>query len=262
MCLSTNDTDDTSAQGGRGQKWLPETPWSKVLATGAEDSPERSAALDYLLQRYWKPVYCYVRRRGYREEDAKDLVQDFFEACLRHDFFAQADPARGRFRNFLLTALQHFLANAHRAAHAQKRRPPQGVVSLEQVAASDRGAFQAVVPETPEDVFHRVWVADLTQRVLSRLEQECRATGKQAHYELLRQRLLLPALDNAAPPPLRELAERFGLSEKQAANCLLTARRAYQRLLREEIRDYVSNEDEMAAEIRDLFHYLSEAARA
>ena len=108
-------------------------------------------------------------------------------------------------------------------------------------------------------MFRRAWVADLTQRVLRRLEQECQASGKLPHYELFRQRLVLPALEGSEPPPLAELAGRLGLSEKQAANCLLTARRAYQRLLQEEIRAYAASEDEVAAEIRDLFHFLGEA---
>lgn len=114
------DSGNVGRDGG-----FPATHWSKLLAVGAGDSTERRDALNFLLQRYWKPVYCYLRRCGCGEDDAKDLVQDFFAVCLRQDFFAQADPARGRFRNFLLGSLQHFLANARRAAHAQKRRPPQ-----------------------------------------------------------------------------------------------------------------------------------------
>jgi DNA-directed RNA polymerase specialized sigma24 family protein len=205
-----------------------------------------------------EPVYCYLRRRGCGEEDAKDLVQDFFAACLRSDFFAQADPARGRFRNFLLSSLQHFLANAQRAAHAQKRRPPKGLVSLQELAGSDSGGFEPADRETPEAVFHRAWLADLTQRVLRRLKAECQATDKQEHYEILHQRLVLPALEGAKPPPLRALSGRLGLTEKQAANQLLTARRAFQRILEEEIRSYANSEDEVSAELRDLRRFLGE----
>lgn len=248
-----------SGSGGR-DGGFPSTLWSKLLAAGASGSTERRDALNFLLQRYWKPVYCYLRRCGCDEEDAKDLVQDFFAACLREGFFAKADPARGRFRNYLLGALRHFLANARRAAQAQKRRPPRGVVSLEELADRESGGFQPAGGETPEAVFHRAWVSDLTQRVLRRLEQECQGTGKLPHYELFRQHLVLPALEGTEPPPLRELAGRLDLSEKQAANCLLTARRAYQRLLQEEIRAYAGSEDEVAAEIRELFHFLREPA--
>lgn len=244
---------------GRGRYGVfASTHWSKLLAAGGGNSAERRDALNWLLARYWKPVYCYIRRCGYCEEDAKDLVQEFFTACLGGGFFGQADPARGRFRNFLLGALKHFLANHRRAVHAQKRQPAQGLVSLDQAAATDSGAarFEPADPETPEAVFYRAWVADLALRVLRRLEAESRATGKQAHYELLRQRLALPALEGLPPPPLCELAGRFGLSEKQAANCLLTARRAYRRLLKEEIRTYAESEDEVSEELGHLLAFL------
>ena len=259
MADQTPRPDSTS--GGR-DGGFPSTLWSKLFAAGAPDSTQRREALNVLLQRYWKPVYCYLRRCGCGEEDAKDLVQEFFAACLDQNFFAQADPARGRFRNYLLGSLRHFLANARRAAHAQKRRPPQGIVSLEELAVGDSsspGGFDPPDLQTPEAVFYRAWVADLTQRVLRRLEQECQATGKQAHYELLRQRLVLPALEGAEPPPLGDLAGRLGLLEKQAANCIVTARRAFQRLLAEEIRTYAHSEDEVAAEISDLLRFLGES---
>ena len=249
-----NSDSESGAPGGA----FPSTHRSQFAALRAGDSTQRRNALDFLIQRYWKPVYCYLRRRGYGEEDAKDLVQEFFAFCLQRDFFDQADPARGRFRSFLLGSLQHFLANARRAAHAQKRRPEQGFVPLRDPVTASSAGFEPADRTTPEAVFHHAWVSDLIQRVLRRLERECQTTDKQAHYEILRLRLVLPALEGAEPPPLRDLAQRFGLSEKQAANCLLTARRAYQRLLQEEIRRYANSEDEVAAEIQDLFHFLDE----
>jgi len=115
---------------------FPATHWSQFAALRAGVDGERTAILNFLIQRYWKPVYCYLRRAGCGEEEAKDLVQDFFAFCLQRDFFDQADPARGRFRSFLLGSLQHFLANARRAAHAQKRRPEQGFVPLPPPAAA------------------------------------------------------------------------------------------------------------------------------
>lgn len=239
---------------------FPPTLWSKLAALRDATPADRDALLDQLLRRYWKPVYCYLRRAGCAEQDAKDLVQAFFADCLDRDLFDRADPTRGRFRNFLLRALEHFLAHERRAAAAQKRRPPGGLVSLDEPVVSDSSqpGVQPAAPETPAAVFQRAWVTDLVHRVLRRLEQECRATGKQTHYELLRRHLVLPALEGVEPPPLRELAAQFGLTEKQAANRLLTARHAYQRLLREEIRTYAGNEEEVEAEIRELFRSLGE----
>ena len=238
------ETEGIDSEGRGRDGRFPSTFRSKLLTAGAPHSAQRRQALDLLIWCYWKPVFCYVRRCGCAEQDAKDLVQEFFAACLETNFFGQADPARGRFRNCLLGSLKHFLANRHLAAHAQRRRPPQGVVSLEDLGGVDssRGGWEPAGGETPEAVFHCAWVADLSQRVLCRLEQEGTETGKLADYELFRQRVVLPALEGTVPPPLSELAARLGLSEKQAANWVLTGRRAYQRLLLEEIRAYAGSE--------------------
>ena len=253
-----NSGGGPDSESGGAEGTFPATHWSRLAALHAATPADRDAILNNLICRYWKPVNCYLRRAGSTEEDAKDLVQEFFATCLARELFARADPARGRFRSFLLGALEHFLANVRRAAHAQKRRPPGGLVSLDELAVGDssRPGFQPTAPDTPAAVFHRAWVANLTLRVLRRLEQECQTTDKQPHYELFRQRLVLPALEGVEPPALRDLAGQFGLTEKQAANCLLTARRAFQRLLREEIRTYAGSEEEVDAEIRDLFRFL------
>lgn len=261
MTSGSNSGGEAENENGTAHNNLPSTHWSQLIALRAGTTTHRTEILDSLLRRYWKPVYCYLRRCGCSEEDAKDLVQEFFAECLRTEFFAKADQARGRFRNFMLRALQHFVANVRRAAQAQKRRPPQGLLSLEELAAGDSGTvgFEPASRQTPDAVFHRVWVADLTQRVLRRLGDECRATGKLAHYEIFRQCLVLPALEGTERPSLGELAGRLGISEKQAANCLLSARRAYIRLLEDEIRAWAGTEDEVAAEIRDLLAFLGEA---
>src|SRR5438552_5137274 len=97
------------------------THWSVVVSAGHSDTPRAHEALGRLCQTYWYPVYAYVRRRGYSPEDAEDLTQAFFARLLASDFFAQADRGRGRFRSFLLTALNHFLADEWDRVRAQKR---------------------------------------------------------------------------------------------------------------------------------------------
>ncbi|MGH9741209.1 MAG: RNA polymerase sigma factor [Candidatus Acidiferrum sp.] len=240
------------------QDSFPRTHWSRLAAVRGDASAERAEALNYLAERYWKPVYCYVRRRGYGSAEAEDLVQEFFLTAFAKDLFAKADPTRGRFRNFLLKSMQHFLAREWRDAHAQKRHPAEGFVSIRELASE---AGPVVVPKhtkTPEDAYYRTWHCELVLRVLRALEQEYLASGKQIHLELLRQRVIAPILDGAEAPSLRELAKRYDLSVKEVENRVITARRAYQRLLREEIRVYASSEDEVAAEIQDLSRFRAE----
>jgi len=247
--------DDTEMGGSRGR--FPTTHWSQLAAVGGSVGVEHRAVLNLIIERYWKPVYCYIRRRGWDNEQAKDLVQEFFTTWLQRNLFGQADPARGRFRAFLLSSLDNFLSNVRHAARAKKRHPQKGFLSIHELATDSQFAFEPADQGTPEAVFDRMWVSELLVRTLTAFEKECRATGKDAHYELFRRRVIEPALEGADLPSVRELGTGLGLTEKEAGNRLITARRAFQRLLREEIRVFASSEEEVAAEIQDLFHFVA-----
>ena len=84
------------------------THWSLVLAAARDEDRDGRRAMESLCQQYWYPLYVFVRRRGYPAEDAQDLTQGFFTRLLDNGDVALASPARGRFRSFLLTSLQHF----------------------------------------------------------------------------------------------------------------------------------------------------------
>src|SRR5262245_52182995 len=87
------------------------TRWSIVLAAGQVPSADSQQALVTLCETYWPPLYAYIRRRGYPVEEAQDLVQEFFARLLEKEAVVKADPGRGKFRSFLLSSLNHFLAN-------------------------------------------------------------------------------------------------------------------------------------------------------
>jgi RNA polymerase sigma-70 factor (ECF subfamily) len=248
--------DDQTEMGGDSPR-LPTTHWSELAKLGAPVTTEHRAALAVLLQRYWKPVYCYLRRRGFNNEDAKDLVQEFFTSALEKELFQRADPTRGRFRAFLLACLDRFVANVQRAKRAKRRRPAKGIVSIQQLSEEMEIPFEPSEDETPDKIFDRSWASELVLRVLRQLQKECHTTGKQAHYLVFHRRLIAPVLEGAEPPAMAELAEELGVTPKQAANLLLTARRAYQRLLREEIKLYAASEDEVEFEVQDVFTYLA-----
>ncbi len=235
---------------------FPLTHWSRLAAVKGGNKAEQREALTYLAERYWKPVYCYVRRRGYGDAEAEDFVQEFFLTAFAKELFAKADPARGRFRNFLLKSMQHFLAKEWRDRHAQKRHPAEGFVSIRELASASRPVVVPKDTETPEDVFNRTWLCELVLRVLETLEEEYAANGKKVHIELLRQRIIAPILEGAEAPSLQELADAYSLSVKDVENRVITARRAYQRLLRDEIRRYASSEEEVTLEIQDLWRFM------
>jgi RNA polymerase sigma-70 factor (ECF subfamily) len=92
-----------------------------VLAAGAGQGTRADRALSELCQTYWYPLYVYIRRRGHSPEDAEDLTQGFFARLLERRWVDQAERGKGRFRSFLLTMLNHFLADDWDRGRAQKR---------------------------------------------------------------------------------------------------------------------------------------------
>jgi len=247
-------SDKTQPTSGSSAAAFPTTQWN-ILASIRADAAgtHRTELLEFLIRRYWRPVYVFVRRLGQSHEDACDAVQGFFSRCLEQDLFARADPTVGRFRTYLLRSFKNYLQNVHRAASAKRRRPTAGLVSLDALMDAEGPTFEPRAGETPEDVFNRAWATEFIERVVRVFERECRATNKTAHYELLQARIIRPALEGAPVPSLRSLAQQMGLAEKQASNCLLAARRVFQRLLRQEVLLHVSSENEATAEIRELF---------
>src|SRR5262252_3290771 len=97
------------------------THWSVVLAAREEHPNGPSRALELLCRAYWYPLYAFVRRRGYDVADAQDLTQEFFARLLEKDFLHDVDRSKGKFRSFLLAALENFLAKEWRRANALKR---------------------------------------------------------------------------------------------------------------------------------------------
>jgi RNA polymerase sigma-70 factor (ECF subfamily) len=253
-----NIGQDADTGSGTVQGAFPVTHWSRVAAAKGDATVERREALNFIAERYWKPIYCFVRRQGYEDEQAKELVQEYFMKAFGNDLFAKADPARGRFRNFLLGSLKNFLKNQWRDAHAQKRGPKQGFVSIDELASESGPVAVPKDTKTPDEAYHRTWLCELVMRVLRTLEREYSAKRNQVHIELFRQRIIAPILDGAHTPSLRELAQQHKLTEKEVGARLVTVRRAYQRLLRDEIRLYASSEDEVASEIEDLWRFMTE----
>src|ERR1700760_4456470 len=107
------------------------TRWTVVLTAGAKGAPQADAALEELCRTYWYPLYAYVRRQGHNSHDAQDLTQEFFSRLLEKGYLHAAALEKGRFRTFLLVALQRFLANEWDRARALKRGGGRTHVSLD-----------------------------------------------------------------------------------------------------------------------------------
>ena len=177
-----------STAGGRSNFLT--TQWGLVAAASAEGATEARAALEELYRLYSYPVYAFIRRRGYGRQDAQDFTQDFFVHLLEKGTLGRADPRRGRFRNFLLGALEHFLAHAAERAGAGKRGGGCQWVFLDADTAEDR--YQLAAPEglTAEKLFDARWAAALVEATFARLRGELEAEGKGHLFESLQGFLL------------------------------------------------------------------------
>ncbi len=165
------------------------TRWSLVLeARGVEARSRR--ALEALCRAYRAPVIAYIGRSGAAAADVEDLAQTFFARFVDRALHAQADPARGRFRAFLLTALKNFLIDAHGHAHAITRGGHVRFQSVDAAGAGDGAAEDLVDEATPDQVFDRAWAQAVLHAALRKLRREARDAGKADLFEALREFLV------------------------------------------------------------------------
>jgi RNA polymerase sigma factor (sigma-70 family) len=224
------------------------THWSVVLAAGQSQSLQAGEALEKLCRAYWYPLYVYVRRRGHSPEDAADLTQEFFARFLAKDYFRLADPARGRFRTFLLNALQHFLINEwKRNRHVLPTVAFPGEW-LDVKDAEHRWALEPVDSNTPERAYEKRWAAALLNCALAQLQQEYACAGKNELFTALKD--FLWGRDTAMS--YAELSQKLDLSENAIGVAVHRLRERYREHLRAEVTQTLSN----AAEVDDELHYL------
>ena len=147
------------------------THWSIVSAAGNSSTPGARHAWEELARAYWRPLYRHVRRRGRSHSDAQDLVQAFFERLMEKRVIQQAQCDRGRFRSFLLAALDNFLANEHDRATALKRGGGRILESLSVSETEVDFAPEPASPETPlERLFDRDWAHAVLDKSLAQLD--------------------------------------------------------------------------------------------
>jgi RNA polymerase sigma-70 factor (ECF subfamily) len=141
------------------------TRWTLVQAAAENPTADSREALAALCQTYWPPVYAFIRRNGFDQDQSQDLCQGFFALLLEKNYLGDADRRRGKFRAFLLTAVKHFLANEYHRSHALKRGGGQPSVSIDLVAAETWCAPALVEETTPEGLFERRWALSLLDHV-------------------------------------------------------------------------------------------------
>lgn len=253
MATTTRYSSGSSASRTPKQGRFATTRWSLVLHAGRSGSTGADDALASLCRTYWFPLYAHVRRRGHRPHDAEDLTQAFFVRLLAQRTLERADPARGRFRSFILAVLDRFLADEWDKVRAQKRGGGQEVVSLNVEAAERRLELEAPEAGSPDQAFDRRWAGALLEHVLQQLETEYAAAGRAGLFDALK-----PTLIGArASQPYAALAAQLGSTEGALKVAVHRLRQRYRELLEAGIADTVATPEAAAEEKRHLIRALA-----
>lgn len=229
------------------------TQWSEVLAAGDSSSPRHSEALSGLCQKYWKPLYTYLRRRGYDPHRAEDNTQAFIARMLEKRYLQKVTPAPGKFRSFLLTALKHFLANEYDREHAVKRGGHRTILSLDFVTAENHYTLEPADDLSPEKLFEKAWALSVLEQALVRLSDEMKARDKHMLFNQLRPHLASGEMS----VPYREVAANLNMAEGAVRVAVHRMRRRYRVLLREEIAQTLDDGERVDEELATLFSALS-----
>jgi RNA polymerase sigma-70 factor (ECF subfamily) len=208
------------------------TSWDLVRAA------RNSEAMDGLIRIYWKPLYFFVRQKGYDNETAKDMVQDFLTNALERNTLLKADPARGRFRTFLLAALTNFIKDWNRASARLKRGGGHALLSLDFEGGEQEYSLEMATAQTPEALFHRAWAQALLNQCISELK------GKPAHLQAFE--VLMRG------GTYEEICRETGLNESAAKTAIHRLRHQLREILLGYIGRSVKGEEDLELALADF----------
>jgi RNA polymerase sigma-70 factor (ECF subfamily) len=235
------------------------TRWTMVLEAG--DSSVASAhslsALSELCRIYWRPLYFFLRRTGYRPHDAQDLTQGFFADLIATRSYARANREKGRFRSFLLGALKYFVADARDHDRAVKRG---GGMIMEELNDKALAEAESQIGKTKNwqaaEVYDREWAASLLRHALNRLAKECALAGKSELFVYLKPYLSTTVEGGV---PYDEMARRLRRPISTLRSDVARLRARYRAILREEVRGTVRESVDVDDELRYLCRALAGA---
>ena len=228
------------------------TSWTNVIAAQQSGSPEAAAALEKLCRTYWYPLYAYLRRKGNDPHRAQDLTQEFLYRLIKENYLGAADRRRGKFRSFLLAALNHFVSNQCDYERAVKRGGRVNFVSLDDTESETRFLREPASDQSPEKIFERTWFLALFDAALARLREEQAAAGRSEVFEQLRQFVI----EDAEAGDYRAVASRVNMTPNAVAVAVHRLRERYKKLVQEEVLRTVADPAEIEDELHRFFAVL------
>ena len=235
--------------GDEGPERFQETAWSIVLVAGNASEPRARQALAELCRTYWPPIYGFLRRRGYNRDDAQDLTQNFFQHMLQEETLRRASPERGRFRSFLLGALDRVIADEQAHGRAQRRGGQAAFISMDEFAAEEMQHERLTNELSPAETLDARWAGVLLQRALGK---SARRNLPPKEKRKLSKRFR-PFLGGEKPDvTYQEVAQSLGLALAAVRTHIHRLRRQFATAVRREIMQTVSAPHEVEEELRQL----------
>jgi DNA-directed RNA polymerase specialized sigma24 family protein len=225
---------------------FPTTRWTLLAeATLNGDSTGRQA-LAALCERYRRPVVVYLRSRNLDEQEAEDMAQEFFLKLLKSRIWRRAEQARGRFRTFLLTVLNHLMRHQERADGCQKRGGGRALESLDELREDGFEPEEAGTPAA--QMFDREWALTLVADAMAIIEAEHVERGRMAEFDVLRGYLT----GDGEVLSYEAAAERTGLSLAALKAAVHRLRQRFREILRTAVARTVGAPHEVNEELRYL----------
>ena len=225
---------------------FPSTQWTLVRKLA--DPQTREDAFQTLCQKYWGPVFAFLRRR-YQSADAEDITQEFFFVVMRQELFQRANSTEGKLRSWLLKSLDYCLANRARSLNSVKRGGRITISGLEDEGLRSELEGIAAEAQTPIDAFDKAWLTSLLHNTLESLAKQYCDAGKQQLFESLRP-WLIGDEDNASQS---EAAAKCGVSMPHFRVHLHRLRKRYSQELRNQILDTLEDDEDYEDEVKRLF---------
>lgn len=238
-----------------GYQPFPTTFWSVVELAKDSSQAEYRATVNRLIAGYWKPVYGFIRRKGFEPNRAEDLTQGFFLRFFERRWIDRAEAERGRFRSYLLTLLVRFLADeGPRRLPRQQHFDGQMVSISSLVRQYDNHLFEIPCLASPESIFMREWAKAVVENTCRRLEAWCRQRERPYWYDIFRSvHFPHPGEKKISQT---EIGKRLGLSRDQVRYGNAETSRKFAELIRDEVADQVDNSLDVEDELRELMSEL------
>ena len=236
----------------------PATHWTLIFQAKDLDKTLGRTALGELLTRYRGPLLRHLEWKFHASpEQAEDWLQSFIERkVLEYGLLQHADQARGRFRTFLLGALDRFVWDEIEKAQAQKRAPREGFAPLEAAEGVSAATTSGGVPD-PGDV---AWAREVVARAIDQTRRWYEAAGTLQTWEVFHLGRIRPTLEGTQRPSDQQIGAQCGLPADKVSNTVNNAARKFRTELRGVVAEYASDDAEIEAELHGLIDTLRKAA--